>query len=128
MTKECVESKAQEQTRLADNELRVVPDYKIYEEEDAYKLALFLPGVSKEHLDIELEDQQLTVKGQMRPPGLEGFELLHSEFAFTDFGCDFRLANGIDKEAIKAEFNDGCLSIWLPKASQAKRKKVAITI
>lgn len=130
------------------NDLRVVQDYMTragfhpacdIEETDAHFLVCFdLPGVSKEDVKIELEQNELSVSGERREwrqaasdTASEDATRPRSRYHFAErtlgkFHRVFTLPMAVDSSGVKARFVDGVLQITLPKAEAAKPRQIRI--
>lgn len=105
----------------------VTPRFDIWEGEDAFVLYGDFPGVKSEDLEIQFENQVLTVQGRVSPPhGMEN--ILHAEYVPSDFYRSFTLGESIDSEAISAELRDGVLTLRLPKSDRAKPRRIPLNV
>ncbi len=102
------------------------PDVDIRESADNYLFSFEIPGALKDDVKIWLENDILTVSGEKKEELAKGETKLLSERSFGKFEMSFRLPGGIDGNKIKAEFVDGLLMVTVPKAAEAKSKKIAI--
>lgn len=89
------------------------------EAENHYMLSFDLPGVKKEDLKIEMRGNQLLVAGERRNDS-------RSSRTYGKFERSFTLPESVNAEKIEAQFEDGVLSIALPKAEEAKAKTIEI--
>ena len=105
-----------------------IPRSDIMETEDQYLLALDMPGVEEESIDITLEKHVLTISGQTVQEAPEGYSLAHAEFRNGDYERSFRITDAIDRDAIEAVFQDGVLRLMLPKAEEAKARKISVEV
>jgi HSP20 family protein len=106
-----------------------VPPVDIYE--DAHKLVLKLevPGIKQEDLDINVENQTLTVKGERKFEAEEKEENFHRiERRFGSFVRSFTLPQTVDAANVTASYEAGVLSIAMPKKEAAKPKQVKIQV
>ena len=97
--------------------------------EDAYEINMELPGVAPEDIDVPLHDHVLTIKGEKRNTREEKTKTYYfTERSYGAFQRSFRLPGDVDASDIGADFNDGVLTLTLPKTSPAKReeKKIAV--
>ena len=106
-----------------------VPAVDIYEDEQKLMLKLEIPGVKQEDIDIRVENQTLTVKGQRGFESEEKEENFHRiERRFGSFVRSFTLPMTIDTESIAAKYENGVLGIQLAKKEAAKPKQVKIEV
>ena len=104
----------------------MVPPVDIYETDKALAVIVDLPGVSKDSVDIRVDQDILTIKGKVNyePPK----DLIRREFGLLDFFRQFQLSDEVDQEKISAESQNGVLKITLPKAEKAKPKQIKVKV
>jgi len=106
---------------------RALPRADILEGEKEYRLVMDLPGVERDNLAVELEDQTLTVRARREAPLPEGFKLLHGERAErVEFRRTFTLGRGVDPASISAKVERGVLVVTLPKSEQALPRRIEV--
>jgi HSP20 family protein len=116
----------QQESLVAGN---FVPPVDIYEDEHKLVLKLEVPGVKQQDLDIQVENQTLTVKGQRGFEAEEKEENFHRiERRFGSFVRSFTLPLTVDTQSVAAKYDAGVLSIQLAKKEAAKPKQVKIEI
>ena len=105
-----------------------VPRTDIYEAGDDIILVLDMPGINENAIEITLEKNILNVKGfaQIDDPG--DYTLSFAEYESGDYERSFRVSDAIAKDKIEALYKDGVLRLTLPKAEQAKARKIAVKI
>ena len=103
----------------------VIPRADIYQCNDQVFLEVDMPGVSKENVDIQLENNVMTITGKVTPTP-EGWTLVHSESALCDYKRSYELSTDVDFEHITAKMEAGVLKITLPKVQTAKARKIAV--
>ena len=101
------------------------PAADIYETESGFLLALDLPGIDREALEIDAEDNRLIVKGTRT---IEESRQHRSERPRGRFLRTFTVPASVDQSKIGAEYRDGVLQIRLPKRSEQKPKRIDIKI
>lgn len=103
----------------------VSPDVNIVETEDGYVLDAEMPGVTKDGLDISLEDNVLTIVGRRSeaPVGTS----LYRESRSADFRRIFQLDPSIESARINARIEQGILTLTLPKAEKVKPRKITVS-
>ena len=104
-----------------------VPTTDIYETEDALSLVVEMPGVDKSKVDISVEDGVLTIQGQLDFSKYEGLLPLYTEYNIGHYRRSFSLSNRIEQSKIRAEMKDGVLTLVLPKAEEAKPRRIAVS-
>ncbi len=102
-----------------------VPAVDIYESENALTLVADMPGVPIESVDIDLDSDQLTMRGTI-PTQEEKGKVIFREYTAGDYYRQFTLSSDIDREEIQASMKDGVLKLVLPKAEAAKPRKITI--
>jgi HSP20 family protein len=116
-----------EQSEEATIPARVfLPSADIYETPDALTVILEMPGVEKSNVDIRVEDGILNVEGRLELSKYQGLQPLYTEYNVGHYARSFQLSSKIDQNAIEAELKDGVLSLKLPKAEEAKPRKVEV--
>jgi HSP20 family molecular chaperone IbpA len=102
-----------------------IPRADIYQSNDQVFLEVDMPGVSKENVDIQLENNVMTITGKVNPIPT-GWTLIHSECALCDYKRSYELSSDVDFEHITAKMEAGVLRITLPKVQTAKARKIAV--
>ncbi|MEV0961707.1 MULTISPECIES: Hsp20/alpha crystallin family protein [unclassified Streptomyces] len=98
-----------------------------YRDGDEYVIALDLPGVSPDAIDIDVERNMLTVKAERRPlVNTENVQMELSERPLGVFSRQLVLADTLDTERISADYDAGVLTLRIPIAERAKPRKIAI--
>ncbi|MBT3150389.1 Hsp20/alpha crystallin family protein [Streptomyces sp. CHD11] len=98
-----------------------------YREGDAYVIALDLPGVDPDAIDIDVERNMLTVRAERRPVAeSDDVQLELAERPLGVFSRQVVLADSLDTERITADYDAGVLTLRVPIAERAKPRKVAI--
>jgi HSP20 family protein len=108
---------------------RWIPAMDLVETEGEFVLRADLPGLSEEDVNIELEDNVLTVSGERKSEHedrKEGFYRV--ERSYGSFRRSLTLPEGIEPDAVKATFDRGVLEVRVPKPEQRKPRKVSISV
>jgi HSP20 family protein len=104
------------------------PALDIAERRDAYLVAVELPGVNPDDIDVTLENNLLTIQGERRQAQDSSEQRFHRiERAYGTFRRSVSLPSSVQADAIQASYDNGVLQLLVPKAEQAKPKKIAIT-
>ena len=105
------------------------PPVDIYENEHNIVLKMEVPGVEQKDIDIRLENQTLTVRGERKFEKEEKEENFHRiERRYGSFVRSFTLPNTVDTENVNAEYEAGVLKISLAKRAEAKPKQIKVNI
>ncbi|MDR1873188.1 MAG: Hsp20/alpha crystallin family protein [Deltaproteobacteria bacterium] len=101
------------------------PQVDIWENDQGLTVVADMPGVTADGLNIDLNDNVLTIHGHVLPPSATR-KLLAQEFEVGDYYRQFKLSEDIDKEAIAATIKDGVLTVSLPKQAPAQPRKINV--
>ena len=115
--------KAQEQTRSMR---AFLPTADIYETEDALTVVLEMPGVDRDNVEVNVENGVLTVEGRINFGKYEGLQPIYSEYNIGPYRRSFRISSRVDQDNIRAELRDGVISLVLPKAAEAKPRRIEV--
>ncbi len=102
------------------------PAVRVWEEAEAYTVQAIVPGLDRESLDIQAAPNGLSITGKVNYPVPEGVTVRHSEYGNGEFRRMIQLATQIRSEAVKANYNDGILTIHLPKIESQRVVKVRL--
>src|SRR3954469_5559108 len=95
-----------------------VPTTDIFETEDGLTVVMEMPGVDREAIDINVENDVLKIEAKIDPSKYEGMEPLYTEYNVGHFARSFTLSNKIDRHHISAQLQDGVLTLTLKKAEE----------
>ena len=101
------------------------PDVDIFESEEAITLIADVPGVDKEKLDIKVEDRKLTITGLVDETE-ERLRPVYTEYGIGGYTRGFNLSDAIDDSKINASYENGVLTLVLPKAERHKTRKIEV--
>lgn len=105
------------------------PRVDIDEDKDAVRLAADLPGMDPKGVEISIEDDVLTLKGERkREKKAEANGFHRSERYFGAFERRFSLPPTVDRDKIEASYRDGVLYLTLPKREEVKPKKIQVAV
>lgn len=104
-----------------------MPPTDIHEVDGALTMVLEMPGVEKSNVDISIEDGVLTIEGRLDFSKYEGMQPVYTEYNIGNYRRSFTLSNKIDQGKISADMKDGVLTLVLPKAEEAKPRRIAIS-
>jgi HSP20 family protein len=103
-----------------------VPTTDIFEADDALTVVMELPGVDKQSLQVDIENDVLRVEGRIDFSKYGDLEPLYTEYNVGHFARTFALSNKIDQQGISAHLNDGVLMLTLRKVKEAAPRRIAI--
>ena len=105
------------------------PPVDIYEHDGTLVLKAELPGIEPKDVDVRVENNVLTLRGERNFDQEVKRESYHRvERAYGTFSRSFTLPSVVDTQNIKAEFKDGVLRVTMPKREEAKPKQIQIQI
>jgi HSP20 family protein len=105
------------------------PAVDIYETEHELVVKADLPDVSPQDLDIRVENNILTIRGERKFENKVNEEnYLRVERSYGAFSRSFSLANSVKSEAIKADYQNGVLTLSIPKREEAKPKQIKVSV
>ena len=106
-----------------------VPPVDIYEDEHKIVLKLEVPGMKESDLDIQLENNVLTVKGERKFETEEKEENFHRiERRYGSFYRSFTVPNTVNAESVRASYDAGVLKLELEKRAEAKPKQIKVQV
>jgi len=110
-----------------DSSAAWAPQTDLVETDEDFQLRLDVPGMSKEDIDINFQNGMLTVSGERTSERTdEGEDYVRVERAFGNFHRTFTLPDAVDHENIEATYEDGVLSINVPKTEESTRRQIEI--
>ena len=104
----------------------IVPPVDIFETKNDLTVIVDLPGVQKRDVDIQVDQNILTIKGKVQYTIPK--DVIRGEFGLMDFFRQFQLSDEVDSEKISAKSSNGVLTITLPKAEKVKPHQVKIKV
>lgn len=99
----------------------------IFETPDGFVVKLDMPGSSKEGISVTVESDTLTVRGAVRSLHRESVSLLMREIVALSYYRMFKLSKGLNADQTQAEFEDGVLTLTIPKADNYKERRISIS-
>ncbi len=104
-----------------------VPPVDVAQEEDRFRIHIDLPGVKREEIEITVDGDTLTVKGEKkRESESKQDDTYRSERYYGSFSRSLTLPAAVDANKIEARYKDGVLEIVIPKSEEAKPKQIKI--
>ena len=111
----------------AEQEVKMKID--VTEDEKAYTIHAEIPGVRREDIKVDVEEDQVSLSAERKQEKEEkkGEKVVYSERSYGMASRSFSLPAHVDAKAAKAEYKDGVLSLVLPKRSNGSAKRIEIT-
>jgi HSP20 family protein len=103
-----------------------LPTTDIFETDDALTVVLEMPGVDRDNIDVMVENGVLTVEGRINFNKYEGLQPVYGEYNIGPYRRSFRISSRVDQEKIRAEMRDGVVTLVLPKAEEAKPRRIEV--
>lgn len=102
------------------------PGVDIVERPEGIDLWADLPGVDREHLDIEVANDSLTISGDIVLDAPEDLKPLHADVRTTRYERRFSLGKELQSDRIEAHLKDGVLHLFIPKAEEVRPRKIEV--
>ncbi|HTL91789.1 MAG TPA: Hsp20/alpha crystallin family protein [Steroidobacteraceae bacterium] len=107
-------------------ESAIRPPVDVFETSDGIKLIADMPGVSKEHLQLQAEGNSLTIEGKMQFDMSEQMEALYADVRSTLYRCSFVLSSELDTGHVEAILKDGVLAVRIPKRAELRPRRIEV--
>jgi HSP20 family protein len=106
-----------------------MPAVDIRESKDAFEVTAELPGIDPKDVDVSVQENTLTIRGERRREEVKEAETVHRvEREHGVFERSFSLPRSADADKIQAKYHDGVLSLNVPKREEAKPKSLKINV
>jgi HSP20 family protein len=103
-----------------------VPVTDIFETPDTLTVVLEMPGVARDSIEASIENDVVTIEGRIDFAKYEGMQPVYTEYNVGHYARSFEISGKIDQNKISAQMKDGVVMIVLPKAEQAKPRKIQV--
>jgi HSP20 family protein len=104
-----------------------LPVTDIFETDHALTVVLEMPGVGKDSVEVDVENDVLTIAGRIDLSKYDGLQPLYTEYNIGNYSRSFQLSSKIEQTGIKAEMKDGVIMLVLPKAEKAKPRRISVS-
>ncbi len=103
-----------------------VPLANIIESNELFRVEIAAPGMEKEHFQISLDNDTLTISSDLSEHSLQQDDQVYTrrEFSYQSFKRSFHLPNTVQADKIEATYNNGILGLIIPKKEEAKKQPV----
>ena len=106
-----------------------LPPVDVFEDAAGLKIVAEVPGVDPADVKLSLENNVLTIRGEKKQHAEEKTEKVHRyERTYGTFERTFALPTTVDAEQISARYDNGLLTVMLPKAERAKPREIAVKV
>ena len=109
-----------------ETEAVVAPFVDVYETENDFHLVANMPGVTRDNVKIKLEEESLAILGKVNYKELKNKKYILNENEVGNYYRKFRISNGVDETKIEARFENGQLTVKLPKHDRIKPRTIEI--
>lgn len=103
-----------------------LPPTDIFESDDVLTIIMEMPGVDREDVDVNVENGVLRVEGRLDFSKYEGMQPVYTEYNIGHYRRSFSLSSKVDQDRISAQMQDGVLTLLLPKAEEAKPRRISV--
>jgi HSP20 family protein len=117
-----------EASRTGRRSPALVPAVDIYEDSLGITLLADMPGVSREHLEVRVQDGTLFLEGEVNLPSPAELRLQHLELREPRFARAFALSQDFDTTKIDASLTDGVLKLTIPRRDEARPRRIDVRI
>lgn len=105
------------------------PACDVFEDKDAVKIVAEIPGVKPEDVKLSIENNLLTIRGEKKQLAEEKAERVHRyERSYGTFERRFALPNTVDPDRIEAQYDNGLLTVTLPKVERARPREIQVKV
>ena len=119
------QSKAAQQGRT---ERTMRPPVDIFEDSTGITVQADMPGVSKDRLEVHIENDTLSIDGTADIPMSEGMEAIYADIRYTHYQRSFSLSRELDGDKVDASLKDGVLTLRIPKREQYQPRKIEVRV
>lgn len=103
------------------------PALDVHEDKDNYTIRVELPGMKREEIEVSIQNDALVISGERKAEAVkEGTEVHRQERFYGRFSRVLTLPTAVAGDKVKAAYQEGVLSVTLPKADEAKPRQIAV--
>jgi HSP20 family protein len=115
-------------TAAAPRQPHVVPPVDVFEDDNGITLLADMPGVDRDGLDVRVDGDSLLLEATARPSGPGDMELVYGEAQWPTYRRQFTLSRELDASRIEAQLRDGVLRLTIPKAEEARPRRIQVSV
>ncbi|WP_374436851.1 Hsp20/alpha crystallin family protein [Inhella sp.] len=116
------------QARSAEAEAALLPPVDVVEDSTGITLYADMPGVPKEHLQLRVDGDQLSIEGELVLPAPAQLQPSHVEVNLQRYRRRFTLSKELDANQVSAELAHGVLRVRIPKAAHAQPRRIEVQV
>jgi HSP20 family protein len=113
--------------REVDSKQETTVPARAFETEEALTVIMEMPGVAKENVDVNVENDVLTIEGRIDFSKYERLQPVYTEYNVGHYARTFRLSSKIDQDRISADIKDDVMTMLLPKAEKARARRIKVS-
>ena len=121
-----VKDKEQNWEEVLETESVVAPFVDVYETDDDFHLVANMPGVTRDDVKLKLEEGSLSILGKVNYKDVKNRKYILNENEIGNYYRKFRISNSVDETKIEARFENGQLTVRLPKHDRIKPRTIEI--
>ena len=121
-----VKDNEQNWEEVLETESVVAPFVDVYETDDDFHLVANMPGVARDDVKLKLEEESLSIFGKVNYNDLKNRKYILNENEIGNYYRKFRISNSVDETKIEARFENGQLTVKLPKHDRIKPRTIEI--
>lgn len=106
----------------------ILPPVDIFEDEAGFTVIADMPGVSKDRLSVRVTGDSLVIEGTASVPVTGNIELLYGEIQNPQYRRSFTLSRELDPGKMEAKLNNGVLRLRIPKAEEARPRRITVNV
>lgn len=109
-----------------EQERALLPPVDIFENASGITLRADMPGVSRERLEVHIDNDTLSIEGRAETPMPEGMEALHADVRSTRYQRSFTLSSELEGDKVEASLKDGVLTLRIPRREEHKPRRIEV--
>ena len=102
------------------------PDIDLNEIADGWTFAVDMPGVKAGGIRIDLDNETLTIRGEVAPRQSDDVRYIFREYGVGDYEAAIAVGDSVDTERISADYVNGVLTLHLPKSGAARPRRIEV--
>jgi HSP20 family molecular chaperone IbpA len=114
------------QAKSVERRATIVPAVDVFEDQTGITVVADLPGVSKDRLDVKVQDGNLVIEAEASVPTPDGLRLRHAEIQAPGYFRAFTLGSDFDTTKIEANLQDGVLTLHIPRREEARPRRIEV--